>query len=226
MTASDSKLVKSGGLTFVIAGVLFFAANLIVITLPHPPAVEAEFFEWLSGNSLILMLQNELLMFAALFLVPSAIALYVLQKERASRSAITGTGLMMAAIPVLFMLVIVAGRLVYPVYGIQLSFDALKLMLSVYHGGMHAVFIILAVSIVLISLAMRSLGFPKLHRYLGLINGVSLIAGSYPWLTGFAFNLIVIMVLSSWLVLTGTSILQWIREPEQGPLPSESSQIS
>jgi len=207
VTDTDKLIEKFGALTFILAGVLFFIANLITISLPNPPSAETDFIKWLSENRIYLSIQNEILFFATISLIPSSFVLYKLLKKTTSRSSLLGLGLMLMAIPVLAMLDIVAGRLVYPVYDINLSFDILKLVLSIYHGGMHAVSIIFGMSIFLISFATRDTIFPKYHWYVGLITGVMQIIGSYPWLTGFFFNLIVIFFFSFWLVLNGINIL-------------------
>ena len=213
MTTSEKQLIRFGGLAFISAGVLFLAANLLITTLPNPPAIEAEFSKWLSENKINIAIQNEFLFFATVSLIPSAYVLYQLVKNRFTRSAVVGLGLMVMVIPTLAVLDIVEGRLVYPVYDISLSFELLKLVLSIYHGGMHAVLLLLAGAIIFTSYALRDTIFPQAHWYLGLITGVSQIVGSYPWIIGLAVNLVAIVLFSAWLILTGVTILQKAGQP-------------
>jgi hypothetical protein len=132
VTDTEKRIYKFGALTFIFAGVLFFVANLLTTTLPNPPASETEFMKWLSENRIYLATQNEILFFATICLIPSSIVLYKLLKNQTTISSLLGLGLMVMVIPVLAMLIIVEGRLVYPVYEISLSFDVLKLVLRNY----------------------------------------------------------------------------------------------
>lgn len=208
MTTSEKQLIRFGGLAFISAGVLFFAANLLVATLTSPPSIEAEFSKWLSENKVNIAIQNEFLFFATVSLIPSVYVLYQLLKNRFTRSGLAGLGLMVMVIPILAVLDIVEGRLVYPVYGISHSFELLKLVLSIYYGGMHTVLLLLAGAIILTSYALRYTIFPKAHWYLGVITGVLQIAASYPWIIGLAVNVVAIVLFSAWLILTGVTILQ------------------
>jgi hypothetical protein len=214
MTTSERQIFRFGGLAFICAGVLFLAGNLLIAPLPSPPPIEAEFSTWLSAHQTSLAIQNEILFFATISLIPSAYVLYQLLKNQRARSSILGFGLMVMVIPVLAMLVIVEGRLVYPVYNIHFSFDLLKLVLSIYYGGMHTVLLLFAGAILFTSYALRDTIFPPSHWYLGLVTGVSQIVGSYPWLIGLAVNLIASLLFSAWLVLTGVTIVKKASQPE------------
>jgi hypothetical protein len=215
MTDSEVRISRFGGLTSILAGVLFFVANLIMLSLPTLPSAETDFLKWISENRTSLAIHNETLFFAAISLIPSLFVLYKLLRNHNTISSVMGLGLMALVIPVLAVLDIVEGRLVYPVYDIGLSLDALKLVLSVYYGGMHAVSLILGASILFISFVLRDTIFPKYHWYLGLITGVFQFLGAYPWRIGFVFNLIAIFTFSLWLVLNGSIILLKFRNPAQ-----------
>ncbi len=214
MTTSEKQIFRFGGLAFISAGVLFLAGNLLIATLPNPPSPASDFLKWLSENRIYLAIQNEILFFATVSLIPSTYVLHKLLKNRRTRSSLLGLGLMIMVIPLLAMLDIVEGRLVYPVYSISLSSDLLKLALSIYYGGMHAVLLLLAGAIIFTSYALRGKIFPQYYWYLGLMTGVSQIVGSYPWLIGLAVNLIAILLFSAWLILTGVTILRKASHPD------------
>jgi hypothetical protein len=211
----ETRTFRFGALSLIVAGVLFFASNLLTITLPIPPSSEAEFFPWLSENKLQIAVQNEILFFATLCLIPALLALYRLMKNQLTWSSLGGLGLLGTVIPVLEMLDIVEGRLVYPVYELGLSFDVHRLVLSLYHGGMHAVSLLLGGSMILIGLALRDITFMRSTAYLGLLAGVLQILGAYPWLTGFVFNLIVSLFFSVWFVLLGINLLSYSHRMDQ-----------
>jgi hypothetical protein len=181
MTNAEARVFKAEALSFIFAGALFFAANLLTITLPKPPTAEIEFIAWLSEHKFQIAMHDEILFFAAISLIPAAMVLYKLFRNQQTFGSALGLGLMVMAIPVLAVLDIIEGRLVYPVYDIPLSFDALKLVFSILHGGLHAVSLIFGASIILLSYAMRAVLFTKAYWYFGLITGVLQIIGSYPW---------------------------------------------
>lgn len=222
MKTVERQTLRFGGLAFISTGVLFLAGNLLIATLPSPPSIEAQFFKWLSESKTYIAIQNEILFFATVSLIPSVYVLYRLLKNQISRSSVLGLGLMVMVIPVLAVLDIVEGRMVYPVYSISISFDILKLVLSIYHGGMHMVLLLFAGAIFFSSYAMRGKFFPQYHWYLGLISSAAQIVGSFPWLIGIAVNILTILLFSAWFILTGVNILKkadklWlvIAQPEE-----------
>jgi len=208
MRTSEKQSLRFGGLAFISAGVLFLVGNLLIATLPSPPSIEAQFYRWLSESKTYIAIQNEILFFATVSMIPSVYVLYRLLKNQISISSVFGLGLMVMVIPVLVVLDIVEGRMVYPVYSIRISFDLLKLVLSIYHGGMHMVSLLFAGAIFFTSYAMRGKFFPQSHWYLGLITSAAQIVGSFPWWVGLSVNVLAILLFSAWFILTGVNIFQ------------------
>ncbi|MEC0167986.1 hypothetical protein [Paenibacillus graminis] len=136
-------VIRFGGIALILSGILFLAQYLFLLPMPSPPLTDAELMAWLQNWRFNLSMADDLLFFAALLLIPSIVALYRLLVIVEPVKASLGCGLLAVVIPVHLFLVIILGRLVYPVYGLELSRDIYKLVLSIYHGGIHSVALIL-----------------------------------------------------------------------------------
>jgi hypothetical protein len=80
--------------------------------------------------------------------------------------AATGCGIIAATIPVVAVMLIVHGRLVYPIYGMRVETpEAAALTIMVFYGGVHAVYLLLAVATVVLSLAMKRGAYAKWIAY-------------------------------------------------------------
>jgi hypothetical protein len=139
MTNTEERILRFGGYTFNSAGVLFFAAHFITLLLPLPPSGETEFLNWLAENRIFIAIQNEVFFFATMCPIPAAIVLHKFSQSGPMISSLLGVGLMFVAVPVLAVVNLAEGRLVYPVYDIRLSFDVLKLMLRGNHSVQMAI---------------------------------------------------------------------------------------
>jgi hypothetical protein len=204
----DLRLQKFGGGTFIAAGILLLAADLFLVFLPTPPSTQAGFLHWITANSLHIAISNELLFFATVSLVSSFVVLGKLLGAQRKVSAFAGLSIVALALPLLAMLIVVEGRLAYPVYGLDLSADSLKLALSIFYGGLHAVLLMFGAALLFIGFALRGTGFPTSMVPLSYGTGLLQIAGAYPWLTPVALNVIVAISLSVWLILTGLILLR------------------
>jgi hypothetical protein len=53
-------------------------------------------------------------------------------------------------------MLIIHGRLVYPIYGMRVDTpEAAALVVMVFYGGLHAIYLLLALAIIILSLAMK-----------------------------------------------------------------------
>jgi hypothetical protein len=180
MPRVESRIHKFGGGTFIAAGILFLAANLLIALLPTPPTTRSELVRWITTNRLRISIANELLFFATVLLVPSFVVLGQLLIARSKISAFAGLSIIAVAIPLLAMLNVVEGRLVYPIFGLDLSVDALTLTFSLFFGGMHAVLLMFGAALLLFGVALRGTGFNKSMVPISCVTGLLQIAGAYP----------------------------------------------
>jgi hypothetical protein len=208
MPLAETRIQKFGGSTFIAAGILLLAANLLVDLIPTPPSISGDLLQWTTANGLHIALANELLIFATVLLVPSFVVLGKLLDARKKVSALIGVSIVALALPLLAVLDMVQGRLVYPVYDVALSTDSLTLAFSLFYGGLHEVLLMFGAALLFIGFALRGTGFNRSMVPISYVTGLLQIAGAYPWLTPVALNVVVSVSLSLWLLLIGVSMLR------------------
>ena len=200
-------LYKVGGAAFIISGVLFLAIGGLELMAGPPPSSGAEILAWVQSGKLALSFVNEVLFFSTMALVPAVIALYYSLAGTDRVKAATGSGIIAVVIPVIAMLLIVHGRLVYPMYGIRVSSPAVaENIVAVFYGGMHAVDLMMAVATFVLSLAMRSGFYGKRIAYLGFVTAGFDIIGGYPDAIGPALTLLCQACFAAWFVAVGAKL--------------------
>jgi hypothetical protein len=112
---------KFGGGALVASGILFVLLALLDLRAGPPPSTGAEILLWRDSHALVLSFISELLFLAAILLVPSTIALYQSLVEIDKTKAATGCGIIAATVPVMAVMLIVHGRLAYPIYGMRVD---------------------------------------------------------------------------------------------------------
>eukprot|EP01114_Cavostelium_apophysatum_P024041 TRINITY_DN9275_c0_g1_i1.p1 TRINITY_DN9275_c0_g1~~TRINITY_DN9275_c0_g1_i1.p1 ORF type:complete len:215 (-),score=18.56 TRINITY_DN9275_c0_g1_i1:67-711(-) len=206
---SEVDVVEFGGWALLLSGILFSVQFAFVQFVPDPPLADANWPAWLAEWRFNLSMADELLFFATLLLVPAVFALYRSLSAIAPIQALLGCGLLSAVVPVHLLLVVVLGRLVYPVYGIELSTDAHKLVFSLYVGGQHMAFLILSIATLFLSLAIRKSALGKPAAYLGFVSAVLDIIGSFPWLVGSGVAFVSQIFFAGWLIILGVTLLNF-----------------
>lgn len=201
-------VIKFGGISLILSGILFFVQYLFVLPMPIPPLADADLMTWLQNWKTNIAMADELLFFATLLLIPSIVALHRILVKVDKVKTLLGCGLLAVVIPVNIFLVIILGRLVYPVYGIELSPDIYKLVLSIYYGGMHCVSIILSMATIIICLVIRKSVIGKLTAILGLVTGIMDLIGAFPWLIGTGAVFASQLLFSAWFVVLGVRLLR------------------
>ncbi len=102
------------------------------------------------------------------------------------------------------MLVIVHGRLIYPVYDIRVNTPAVaELVVAVYYGGLHAIGELLGIATIVLSLAMRRGVYGRNIAYLGIATGVFDIIGAYPYIIGPILIMVSQLLFAVWFVAVG-----------------------
>ncbi|WP_155986959.1 hypothetical protein [Paenibacillus durus] len=207
-----NSIISFGGIAFIISGLLFLAQQLFLLPVPIPPSAEGELMMWLAEWKFHIAMADELIFFATLSLIPSIAALYRVLAGTDRIKAALGCGLMAVTIPVHLFMTIVLGRMVYPVYDLELTPDIYKLVLSMYYGGMHTAALILGTAILLLSFAIRRSQIGKGAAYVGFAAGLLQFAGAYPWLIGSAMSMVIQVVCTAWFILLGIRMLGGLKE--------------
>ncbi|WP_438008435.1 hypothetical protein WME89_06845 [Sorangium sp. So ce321] len=195
---------RLGGAAFVASGLLFLLRGLLDLIAGPPPSSGAEILAWTASQATLLAIANEVLFFAAMLMVPAVIALYSSLAGTHKATTDAACGIMAVVVPVLAVLCIVHGRLVYPVYGIRISTpDVAALVIAVFYGGLHATGILLGVATLVLSLAMRRGIYGRWIPYLGMATSAADLVGAYPYLIGPVPTLLCHALLTAWFVAVG-----------------------
>jgi hypothetical protein len=195
---------KLGGGALVASGVLFVVLALLDLQVGPPPSNGSGILAWRESHAIALAFVSELLFFATILLVPATIALYQSLVDIDRTKASTGCGIIALTIPVMSVLLVIHGRLIYPIYGMRVDAPEIAAFVTtVFYGGLHAVYLLLAVATFILSLAMTRGAYPKWIAYSGFATAAIDIIGSYPWAIGPIGTLICELVFAAWFVVVG-----------------------
>lgn len=208
-------VVKFGGITLIISGVLFFAQYLFVLPAGAPPLTDADLMAWVQEWRFNFSMADELLFFATLLLIPSIAALYRILVKVDKLKTLLGCGLLAVIIPIYVFLDIVLGRLVYPVYELELSPDIFKLVLSIYYGGMHSAAIILCLATILLCLILRKSVLGKPVANFGFVVATLDLIGAYPWLLATPIVFVSQLAPALWFAVLGICMVRRSRVTEE-----------
>ena len=193
----------AGG-ALVASGILFVVLAFLDFRTGPPPSTGAEILLWRDTQALVLDFVSEVFFFAAVLLIPGTVALYqdLVHVDRAKAAA--GCGIIAATIPVMAMILIFHGRLIYPIYGMRVeSPDAAAFVVMVFYGGLHVIYLLLAAATILLSLAMKRGAYPTGIANLGFATAVLDVLGSYPWAIGPALTFVCELSFAGWFVAVG-----------------------
>lgn len=204
-----TRLNRFGGGALVASGILFVVLAFLDFRAGPPPSDGAEILLWRDSQALVLDFVSELLFFATVLLVPGTVALYRSLVDLDRTKAATGCGIIAATIPVMAMMLIVHGRLVYPIYGMRVDTpEAAALVVMLFYGGLHAVYLLLAVATIVLSLAMTRGAYAKWIAYFGFATAALDIIGSYPWAIGPVLTLVCELSFGGWFVAVGSQLFR------------------
>ncbi|WP_437727688.1 hypothetical protein [Sorangium sp. So ce861] len=205
MSSQSKGIYKLGGAALVASGLLFLLRAVLDLIAGPPPSGGAEILAWTASRAPLLAIANEALFFAGMLMVPAIIALYSSLAGTDKRTAGAACGLMAVAAPVIAVLCIVHGRLVYPVYGIRIGTpDVAALIIAVFYGGLHAIGILLGAATLLLSLIMRRGIYGRRVAVLGFAASVADVVGAYPYIIGPVPSLLCQVLFTAWFVAVGS----------------------
>jgi hypothetical protein len=200
---------KFGGGALVASGILFVVLAFLDFRAGPPPSNGTDILLWRDSQALVLDFVSECLFFAIVLLVPGAVALYQSLVDVDRTKAAMGCGIIAATIPVMAVTLIVHGRLIYPIYGMRIDTpDAAALVVMVFYGGLHAIYLLLAVATIVLSLAMKRGAYAEWIAHFGFAAAVLDIIGSYPWAIGPALTLVCELSFGGWFVAVGSHLFR------------------
>jgi len=207
MTSDHRGLYRLGGAAWVVAGLLFLMRAILDFVVGPPPFNGADVLGWIAAHRLAQSLQSEVLFFAAVLLVPGIVALYRSLADRHPVRAATGCGVMGVVVALVAVMLVVHGRLVYPIYGIQVTTaDLAALVVALFYGGFHAVYLLMAVATLLLSAALWREPHGRPVAYLGGVTAMLDIAAGYPDAIGPVPTLVCQACFAVWFVAMGTRL--------------------
>jgi hypothetical protein len=193
----------AGGVALVVGGILLFGALLAIALLPAPPAALSGVVRWVKEHSVPLSLSDELMFFAIVLLTPAlVILLRTLQPLRPVSSLIGCTSLLMA-MAILGLMVVIVGRLVYPVFGIALSDDSTALIVSMLYGALHTFLLFVAAGLIALGFALWRGGVWRQLAVGSFAAGILQVLGAFPWLTPPWLSVMTTAALALWMVAVG-----------------------
>jgi len=200
---------KFGGGALMASGLLFGVLSVLNFRTGQPPSTGSEILLWRDSQALVLDFVSEILFLATVLLIPGTVALYdnLVDVDRAK--ATTGCGIIAASIPVMAVMLIIHGRLVYPIYGMRVDTpEAAALMVMVFYGGLHAIYLLMAVATMVLSVAMTRGAYPKGIAYLGFTTAALDVIASYPWAIGPVPTLVCELSFAGWFVAVGSQLFR------------------
>ena len=216
MSTDQAGLFKLGGGAFIISGVLFFIGYGLDVMAGPPPSTGVEILAWVEANRFLLSLVSEVLFFASTPLAPALIALYLSLARDSQTLAAIGCGLLAIVIPVLSILIIVQGRLVYPVYGLHISDPAVaEFVVAIFYGGLHLVGLLMAIATFILSLAMRCRAFGTPIAVLGFATAVGDVVWSYSYLISPVVQFGCQLLFAAWFAAVGWKLFRINRQSSE-----------
>jgi hypothetical protein len=200
---------RFGGGALVASGVLFAVLAFLDFLTGPPPSNGTEILQWRDSQALVLDFVSESFFFATVLLIPGTIALYQSLVDIDRTKAAAGCGIIAATIPVMAVMLVVHGRLVYPIYGMRVDTpESAALVVMVFYGGLHAIYLLLAVATTVLSLAMKRGAYANWIANLGFATAALDIIGSYPWAIGPVLTLVCELSLAGWFVAVGSQLFR------------------
>src|SRR5262249_1722735 len=112
---------RSGGFAFIAGAAFFLAYDLLEFAAGPPPSTGQEILSPVAATKLTLSLANEVLFFAAVCLLPGAAVLDRSLVARPEKVLVSiGSRILFVVVPILCVVLVVHGRLVYPVFGLRI----------------------------------------------------------------------------------------------------------
>lgn len=211
MNKETNRVMRMTGFALIVAGILLAAQALFMYLAQSPPRDVTALQLWLDSGKQSLMMANELLFFAAVAIATTLVGLYRLLVKNAPVLTVFGCSLLGIATTLLFVLCIIQGRMVYPVFGQVLTGENMILVTSLFYGGLHTVYLLLAGASLALGAAMSRSGYGSYAKYIGTFSAVAAIVAAYPWAITSSAMLVAQIVVTLWFVYMGTRMMSATR---------------
>lgn len=200
---------RIGGVAACISAGLFAAIFAIELATGMPPRNGTDILSWVSRHKMLISFSNEFLMFAVLALIPVTLALFVNGMHTSAPLRCIGASILGVSIPFAIVLLVVQGRLVYPVYGMVVDTPAAaEYTVTLFYGGLHALWLLFAASGIFLSISMVQSPHWRFLAIIGFIAIPAEIIASYPDTIGLIVATVCRAVFVVWLIVLGITLLR------------------
>jgi len=224
MMQSSSPLF--GGAALIAGGTALASAEFL-ITVVSRPVAGGSITAWVKAAAMALAVADELLFVALVCLVLGGLVLWQAVRAQRPISALVMVTSLLLAMAVVIVLVLVVGRLVYPVYDIAIGESGNALLVSLMFGGLHAVSLLLGIAVLAATAALRGSGAPWWLVVVGTVAAIAQWVGAFPWLTPDWVNGAVPVLLGTWMLAAGVwliahpHLLMPLSPSPRKPLPAQ-----
>ncbi|MGW4501406.1 hypothetical protein ACWENR_22670 [Micromonospora sp. NPDC004336] len=179
----------------IVGALLTSVALLLLALLPGVPSETVAMTEWVESAHSSLMWSDELLFYAVICWGAGARGLFGARQAGPSARINVGRTALTVALVALVVVLLAVGRLVYPVFDIQLSAEAVALVVSSTFGALHLAFLAFAVAAAALSWSTRA---GLTGRAAGIFAAAAFVVSSFPWLTPHWWNSLVAVLVAAW----------------------------
>lgn len=188
----------------VMLGAVLTAGAILLFSLPSVvPSESAEIVGWVERSYALLAWSDELLFFAVVCWAAGIRGLLRADTSGPSVRISVGVAALAVSLVALLVMLLEVGRLVYPVFQIQLSADTLAQLVSSSFGALHLAYLGFAVAAFTLT---WSTSAGRIGRAVGILAGIAFAVGSFPWLTPTWWNVTVALLLAGWGIVLGLAI--------------------
>lgn len=175
MKLGNRGTMKSTRIVLTICGFLLAIPLICVALVSALPENTADLGAWLQDSKTLLIIADEVLMFASIALLAAAVLLYRVFVPRHKTIAALGLAAWSVATVGFVIAILAIGRLIYPVNGIAVPTESLEYSIAPVFSSLHLASIALGVGIITFGFGFKK----KSMAIASCIAGILQIAGTY-----------------------------------------------
>ena len=166
--------MKSTKILLIICGFLLAIPLICVALVSALPENTADLSTWLHDSKILLMIADEVLMFASILLLAAAVLLYRALSPQGKTSAAIGLAAWGVATIGFVIAILAIGRVIYPVNGLAVPTEALAYSVAPIFSSLHLASIALGFGVIAFGAALG-----KKALIVSIAAGILQIVGTY-----------------------------------------------
>ena len=166
--------MKSTKIIMILCGLLMAIPLICVALVSALPENTADLNAWLEDSKTLLIVADEVLMFASILLLAAAVLLYRALSPQGKTSAAIGLAAWGVATVGFVIAILAIGRLIYPVNGIAVPTESLEYSIAPVFSSLHLASIALGFGVIAFGAALG-----KKALIVSIAAGILQIVGTY-----------------------------------------------